>query len=323
MHARRWRRSRPRASRRGRRATRRTRRRGPSGRASRARVRRGGAPSGETRRRSRRAFVGDQRHVEVFERLRATGEQRLDVVAALVGDELALVHHEHAVAQALGNAEEVGRHQDRGAGVSERAQRRASRTRGMGIEAVERLVEQRDLDGTDERGSLDRWVLADEVGPLLAGLVAWRATDSVASASHAWVAGTVAAFMVAFMRVPFHIYWRPDAALLAPLPIEGCILFASAVRRCIAGAAPTLVTVVVGAIPFAALSEKAVAAATHTLDAKPNASEPEPRETPLELFGRHAGDGVACALVAATFIPAVAMYAASLVAGSRNLLQIA
>jgi len=174
-----------------------------------------------------------------------------------------------------------------------------------------------------ERGSIARWAIAIVFGALLAGLVGWRATDSVASASHAWLAGTVAAFMVAFMRVPFHVYWRPDAALLAQLPIAGSILFASAVRRCIVAATTTLVTVVVGAIPFAALSEKAVAAATRTLDAMPIAGDPVPRETPLELFGRHAGYGLAFAIVAAAFIPAVTMYAASLVAGSRNLLQIA
>jgi hypothetical protein len=174
-----------------------------------------------------------------------------------------------------------------------------------------------------ERGSITRWVIAVVFGGLLAALVAWRATDSVASASHAWLAGAVAAFMVAFMRVPFHVYWRPDAALLAQLPIPGSILFASAVRRCIVAATTTLVTVVVGAIPFAALSEKAVAAATRTLDAMPFAGDPVPRETPFELFARHAGYGVAFALVAAAFIPAVTMYAASLVAGSRNLLQIA
>jgi hypothetical protein len=174
-----------------------------------------------------------------------------------------------------------------------------------------------------ERGSVTRWVIAVLFGGLLAALVAWRASDSVASASHAWLAGAVAAFMVAFMRVPFHVYWRPDAALLAQLPIDGSILFASAVRRCIVAAATTLVTVVVGAIPFAALSERAVNLATRTLDAMPIAGDPVPRETPLELFARHAGYGVGFALVAAAFIPAVTMYAASLVAGSRNLLQIA
>jgi hypothetical protein len=174
-----------------------------------------------------------------------------------------------------------------------------------------------------ERGRVLRWVIAVVFGGLLAALVAWRATDSVASASHAWLAGTIAAFMVAFMRVPFHVYWRPDAALLAQLPIDGSILFASAVRRCIVAAATTLVTVVVGAIPFAALNEQAVNLATRTLDAIPFAGDPVPRETPLELFARHAGYGLAFALVAAAFIPAVTMYAASLVAGSRNLLQIA
>jgi hypothetical protein len=78
-----------------------------------------------------------------------------------------------------------------------------------------------------ERGSITRWVLAVVFGGLLAALVAWRATDSVASASHAWLAGAVAAFMVAFMRVPFHVYWRPDAALLAQLPIAAVTMYAA------------------------------------------------------------------------------------------------
>ncbi|HET9988846.1 MAG TPA: hypothetical protein VFQ65_10000 [Kofleriaceae bacterium] len=188
---------------------------------------------------------------------------------------------------------------------------------GAGFRRWERIRTSR------ERGEITRWVIAVLFGGLLAALVAWRANDSVASASHAWLAGAVAAFMVAFMRVPFHVYWRPDAALLAQLPIDGTILFASALRRCIVAATTTLVTVVVGALPFAALSAKAVAAATRTLDAIPFAGDPVPRETPLELFARHAGYGVAFALVAAAFIPAVTMWAASLVAGSRNLLQIA
>ncbi|MEO6777608.1 MAG: hypothetical protein ABI467_32070 [Kofleriaceae bacterium] len=174
-----------------------------------------------------------------------------------------------------------------------------------------------------ERGAITRWMLAVGFGGLLAALVAWRANESVASASHAWLAGAVAAFMLAFMRVPFLVYWRPDAALLAQLPIDGTILFASAARRCVAAAATTLVTVVLGALPFAMLSTKLVAAATRTLDAMPFAGDPVPRQTPLELFARHAGFGVAFALVAAAFIPAVTIYAASLVAGSRSLLQVA
>jgi len=188
---------------------------------------------------------------------------------------------------------------------------------GAGFRRWERIRDSR------ERGGMMRWVIAILFGGLLAALVAWRANDSIASASHAWLAGAVAAFMVAFMRVPFHVYWRPDAALLAQLPIDGTILFASALRRCVVAATTTLVTVLVGAIPFAALGAKAVAAATRTLDAMPFAGDPVPRETPLDLFARHAGYGVAFALVAAAFIPAVTMWAASLVAGSRNLLQIA
>ena len=62
-----------------------------------------------------------------------------------------------------------------------------------------------------------------EAGPggALAAWVGWRAQTSFEAASHAWLAGALATFAVAFIRVPFHVYWRGDAALLAQLPLEG------------------------------------------------------------------------------------------------------
>jgi hypothetical protein len=51
-----------------------------------------------------------------------------------------------------------------------------------------------------------------------ASFVYWRADDPI-STSHAWLAGALVASGLAFMRVPFHLYWRADAAFLAQLPI--------------------------------------------------------------------------------------------------------
>jgi hypothetical protein len=185
------------------------------------------------------------------------------------------------------------------------------------FERWERLREQR------EGGALARWLVALVAGGILAALVEWRARTSVVAASHLWLAGACAAFVVAFMRVPMQIYWRKDAAMLAQLPIEGGVLFDAAIRRCRRAAIATLVVPVLGAIPFALLSPEVVNEATRTLHAIPIAGDPVPRLVPLELFARHAGFGLAFALIAACFIPAVTMWAATLVASSKDLLQIA
>src|SRR5215813_14042318 len=70
-------------------------------------------------------------------------------------------------------------------------------------------------------------------GAVLAAWVWWRSSGGIAAGSHAWLAGALVAYAVAFMRVPFHIYWRSDAALLAQLPIEGRPLFDAALVRCL------------------------------------------------------------------------------------------
>jgi hypothetical protein len=130
-------------------------------------------------------------------------------------------------------------------------------------------------------------------GAAIAGWVGWRETATVAAASHAWLAATLVAFAIAFMRVPFHLYWRPDAALLAQLPIEGGPLFDAALVRCIRAAAATTAAAVIGAAPFVRDS--------------------------FELFVRHAAVGVTLGVAAALFMPAVATWAASLVAlGQSN-----
>ncbi len=182
----------------------------------------------------------------------------------------------------------------------------------------ERLRESR------EGGALARWSTVVVAGVALAGLTAWRADAvTIASASHIWLAGTLAAFALTFMRTPFQIYWRKDAALLAQLPIGGTILFDAALRRCARAALATTLVAIVGAIPLVLLDADRVGAATRTLQAMPIAGDPVPRFTPLELFGTHAVLAATLGLVAACFIPGVSIYAASLVASSKSLLQVA
>ncbi|MBL9015810.1 MAG: hypothetical protein JNL83_16615 [Myxococcales bacterium] len=136
-------------------------------------------------------------------------------------------------------------------------------------------------------------VVALVAGAALAGWVWWRTREGGLSAgSHAWLAGALAAFAVAFMRVPFHLYWRADAALLAQLPIEGGPLLDAALWRCTRAAAATTAAVAIGAAPLA--------------------------EVHAELLLRHLAVAGVLGLAAALFLPAVAIWAASLVAVSQG-----
>ncbi len=135
-------------------------------------------------------------------------------------------------------------------------------------------------------------VLALIAGGVLAGWVAWRGTDHPTAASHAWLAGALAAYALAFMRVPFHLYWRADAALLAQLPIDGGPLLDAALWRCVRAAAATTLAVGIGTLPLAARS--------------------------IEFAMRHLALAGALGIAAALFLPAVAIWAASLVAVSQS-----
>src|SRR4051812_22696263 len=137
-------------------------------------------------------------------------------------------------------------------------------------------------------------------GAALAAWVAWRSSDGAVAASHAWLAGAVVAFGVAFMRVPFHTYWRTDAALLAQLPIEGRPLFDAALVRCLRAALATTVAAVLGVAPIAALPGGA------------------------ELALRHAALAVALGAAAGLLVPGVTVGAAALVVhGGERLLRAA
>ena len=96
-----------------------------------------------------------------------------------------------------------------------------------------------------------RWIIALVAGGALAAFVEWRArTVGIGSASASWLAGTLLAFALAFLRVPFHLYWRADAPLLAQLPIPGGALLDVALVRCVRAAAATTLAVVIGAVPL-------------------------------------------------------------------------
>jgi len=135
-------------------------------------------------------------------------------------------------------------------------------------------------------------LLALALGAAFAGWVYWRQTASPIAASHAWLAGTLVAFALAFLRVPFLMYWRPDASLLAQLPIEGAALFDAALWRCIAAARTTTAITVLGALPMIAVAP--------------------------ELAARHAAIAAALGLGAAFLLPAVVVWSASLVATSQS-----
>jgi len=143
------------------------------------------------------------------------------------------------------------------------------------------------------------------IGPLvgggaLAAWVGWRSGAGVMAASHGWLAGAMLAYAVAFMRVPFQIYWRADAALLAQLPIDGRPLFDAALARCLRAALATTAAAVIGSAPLLALPGGA------------------------ELVARHAALAVALGAAAGLLLPGVTVGAAALVVrGGAQLMRTA
>ena len=133
------------------------------------------------------------------------------------------------------------------------------------------------------------WLLAIVAGIALHVPVELRLHDGgIVAASHAWLAGALVAFGLAFMRVPFHCYWRADAALLAQLPIEGGALVDAALLRCIRAAAATTLATVIAAVPVLHVTTR--------------------------MFLHHAAMACVLGACAGGLLPAVALWAASLVA---------
>ncbi|CAN5912171.1 hypothetical protein BH11MYX2_BH11MYX2_01150 [soil metagenome] len=135
------------------------------------------------------------------------------------------------------------------------------------------------------------------LGGTLAAWVAWRCSISFTVGSHAWTTLAVLSFAVAFMRVPFHLYWRPDASLLAQLPIDGKALLAPALSRCIRAAAAQTLAVAIGATPLFAYD--------------------------VHLALRHLALAGALGIATAMFLPAVALFGATVVALSPDRTQTA
>lgn len=168
------------------------------------------------------------------------------------------------------------------------------------------------------------WLVAIIAGVALAGFVYWRADAAGPIAgSRAWLAGALSAFALAFMRVPFHLYWRQDAALLAQLPIGGGPLFDAAWVRCVLAALATSLTAALGALPLALLDHDAVSYATREFLPTPIAGPSAEGLTPVGFALRHLALTGVLGLLAACFIPAVATWSASLVSHGRDALELA
>ncbi|MGN6106899.1 MAG: hypothetical protein ACTHU0_17460 [Kofleriaceae bacterium] len=131
-----------------------------------------------------------------------------------------------------------------------------------------------------------RAAIAVLLGAAIAGWVAWRAEAGPLAASQAWLIAAVATFGATFLRIPFEIYGRRDAALLAQLPIEGTPLFDAALVRCVRTAAMATAAVAIGALPLGA----------------------------AEPIARHLALAGALGIAAGLLVPAVVVWTASLVA---------
>ncbi|HEY5944307.1 MAG TPA: hypothetical protein VIV40_02400 [Kofleriaceae bacterium] len=172
--------------------------------------------------------------------------------------------------------------------------------------------------------TLRGWLVAIVAGVALAGFVYWRADAAGPIAgSRAWLAGTLAAFGLAFMRVPFHLYWRQDAALLAQLPIGGGALFDAAWLRCIRAGVATTVTAMIGAVPLALLDRGVVSFATREFLPTPIAGPSAPGMTPIAFALHHGALAGVLGLLATCLMPAVATWAASLVTYGTDALELA
>lgn len=135
-----------------------------------------------------------------------------------------------------------------------------------------------------------RWLGAATATALAAGVAA-QAEAAPAAASRGVLAATVLGMAAVMLGTPFRMFWRPDAALLARLPIPGRALFDVAVVRC-ARASLAAAAVLAPAAAALAVADGAAAA-------------------------RHLALLAATATAAAALLPAVALAAGALVAGGK------
>lgn len=109
-------------------------------------------------------------------------------------------------------------------------------------------------------GARQRAWLASAVLGTAAGLwVLVAPTFATAAARWSWTAVTL--FAVAMLRVPFAVFWRPDAALLSRLPIPGRALWRSSLAACVDLAAQALAASSLAAVPLVIYAQSAGARA--------------------------------------------------------------
>lgn len=171
----------------------------------------------------------------------------------------------------------------------------------------------------EKRANKSSLVITLVAAVAFAGFIYWRANDPI-STSHAWLAGALVASSLAFMRVPFHLYWRHDAAFLAQLPIPGTALFDAALLRCIRAAAQTTFVMIAGALALFALDPAKVEWATRELQTTPIAGD-VPALSLAEFVARHVGVALVLGIISAGLMPAVATWAATLV--RQNIVSVA
>lgn len=112
-----------------------------------------------------------------------------------------------------------------------------------------------------------------------------------ATAAGRWSWASVTLFAVAMLRVPFAVFWRPDAALLARLPIRGRALWRSSLAACADLAAQALAASTLAAVPLVIYAQSA--------------------------GGRALALALALAAVTALLLPAVAVAAGALVVSGK------
>ncbi|MBP9203871.1 MAG: hypothetical protein KBG28_07920 [Kofleriaceae bacterium] len=101
--------------------------------------------------------------------------------------------------------------------------------------------------GRTPRRWLRRGALAAAAAAAVAGL---GAEQGAAAARQWWLAGAAGAAAVVMVATAYGIFWRPDTALLARLPISGAALLGAAVARAARRGAVTALTLAIAAAPL-------------------------------------------------------------------------
>jgi hypothetical protein len=150
--------------------------------------------------------------------------------------------------------------------------------------ALQRTLAQR--DGSRRR----QWLTAIAVG---AAATAWVAAgDSLGAAAQRWLWAAGALFAVAMLRIPYVLFWRADASLLARLPLRGRPVFDAALWSA-------------GGVAAQALLPAAMAAAALL------------RLGDVATVSRHLALALGLAVASGALLPAVAVAAGALVVSGK------